>query len=316
MSSSVAPHDAVSVIAQKFLVDEPCSVSVNIPGAHTRLRPGPDDGRVEVDVSVTGCPPKEAENILDRMQVGTHQMKDTVHVYSDAEADRSDAEWWRWVRTLDVALHVDLRVPSRIEAEIHAPGGAVDLANLKGHLDVQVMGGPCQAENIEGTLDVRAESSDVTIHGFSGDQIMARVAVGSLFLEDAEADTVTARSVAGPLTLSSVEGPTTVTAKSAPVTLQGVGGPCTARVQGGDLTYDGTPEGEIEVRVVGSSIDARFPAEHGTDLTMTGSTLSLADAFAFEGERTEHEIEGQLNDGGPSLHLHATGGGTVRCRPA
>jgi DUF4097 and DUF4098 domain-containing protein YvlB len=239
-----------------------------------------------------------------------------VHVYSDADSDRSDAEWWRWIHSLDVAIHIDLRLPSRIEAEIRAPGGDVDLADLDGHVDVDVMGGPCRIQNVSGTLDVRAESSDVSIEGFAGDHIAARVAVGSLTVTDAEADAITVRSVAGPLTLSAVRGPTTVTAKSAPVELHDVGGPCTADVRGGDLTYDGTPQDEIELRGVGSSVDALVPSTHGADLSMTGPALSLADDFTFEGEQTKQEIEGTLNGGGPSLRLHATGGGSVHCRPA
>lgn len=297
-------------------MDDPCSVSVHIPGAHTRLRPGSQGDRVEVDISVTGCSAEEAETVLDRMQVGTHQMQDTVRVYSDADRDRTDAEWWRWVRTLDVTIHVDLRLPSRVEADIRAPGGQVDVADLEGHVDLNVTGGPCRAENLAGTLDVRAESSDVSIRDFAGEQIIARVAVGSLTVEDAEAETVTVRSIAGPLTLTSIRGPTTVTARSAPVALYDVGGPCTVQVQGGDLTYEGTPTDDIELRGTGASIDALLPSDHGASLTMTGPTLSLAEAFAFEGERTDHEIAGQVNDGGPSLELSTTGGGTVQCRPA
>jgi hypothetical protein len=306
----------VSVIAEEFQVDAPCALSVTVPGARTRLRPGARDDRVQVEISVTGCPPEEAEDILDRLQVSTQQTKGTVHVYSEAAPDRSDAEWWRWIRSLDVAVHVDLRLPSRIEAELRVPGGDIDLADLQGEVDVNVMGGTCRVENMSGSLDVRAESSDVTIQGFSGDELLARVAVGSLTVDDADADTITARSVAAPMTLSDVRGPTTITAKSAPVELHDVGGPCTARVQGGTLTYGGTPKDEIELRVVGGSLDVALPPDHGADLAMLGPSLSLADAFAFEGEQTDQAIEGSLNGGGPSLLLRATGGGTIHCRPA
>ena len=316
MSRSAPPRDAASVIAQEFLVDDPCSVSIDLPGAHTRLRPGPEKDRIEVNVSVVGCGPERAENILDRMQVGTHQLQDTVRLYSDADRDRSDAEWWRWVRTLDVTIHADLRIPSRVDADIRVPGGEVDLANLTGHVDVQAIGGPCRAENLEGTLKIQAESSDVSVHGFSGDQLDARVTVGSLGVEDVEAETVAARTAAAPLALTSVRGTTTVTARSAPVDLQDVNGPCTAHVEGGTLTYEGTPTGEIQLRGAGVSIDARLPHSHDADLAMTGATLSLADAFAFEGERTDQEIEGRLNDGGPPFQMHVTGGGTARCHPA
>lgn len=314
MPSSAPPRDAVSVIAQEFLVDDPCALSVHVPGAHTRLRPGSDPERVEIDISVTGCPPDEAEEILDRMQVGTRQMKDTVHVYSDS--DRSDAEWWRWVRTLDVELHVDLRLPRHVEAEIRAPGGAVDIADLEGHIDVSVMGGPCQATNLGGTLDIRAESSDVSIDDFRGNEVIARVAVGSLTLTDVEADTLTVRAVAGPLSLHTITGAATVTAKSAAVEMEDVSGPCTAQVQAGRLTFRGAPSEEVTLRGIGSSLDVAVPADHGADLRMRGPAPTLADGLSFEGERTDQTIDGTLAGGGPALALEAVGDGAVRCRPS
>lgn len=311
MSHSAPPQDAVSVIAQEFLVDEPCSIAVDVPGAHVRMRPGPQNDRVEVDISISGCPPETAEDILNRMQVGTQQMKDTVRVYGDG--DRSDAEWWRWIRTLDVTVHVDLRLPSRVEADLRVPGGEIDIADLQGHVDLKVMGGPCRVENLEGTLDIRAESSDVSIDGFSGDQVLARVAVGSLTVNDVQSDTITLRSVAAPVTVTNVQGPTNITANSTSVEVQELEGPLTARCQGGDVTYTGAPTDETELTVVGSTLTLLLSSDHPADLTMIGDTLSLDDAFAFEGDRTEHEITGQLNDGGRPLTLRAIGG-TAHCQ--
>lgn len=311
MSNSAPPSEAASVIAQEFLVDEPCALAVDVPGAFVRLRPGQQTDRVEVNIAVGGCPPAEAEDILDRMQIGTQQMKDKVRVYSDG--DRSDAEWWRWVRTLDVDIHVEVRLPSRVEAELRAPGGEIDVADLEGTMDLQVMGGSCRAENLEGNLSLRAESSDVFINRLTGDDVNVRVAVGSVQMEDVQAESLSLRSVAAPVTLTSVEGAISVTANSTPVDLQNVTGPCTARCQGGALTYTGTPPAETELTVVGSRLSVDLPSAHAATLTMTGDTVSLDDDFAFEGERREHEIEGTLNDGGPALILRAIGG-TVECR--
>jgi hypothetical protein len=313
MPHSAPPQDAVSVIAQEFLVDEPCSVAVDVPGAHVRMRPGPQPDRVEVDISVSGCPPEMAEDILNRMKVGTQQMKDTVRVYGDG--DQSDAVWWRWVRRLDVTVHVNLRLPTHVEADLRVPGGEIDIADLKGHVDLKVMGGPCRAHNLEGTLDVRAESSDVSIDGFSGEQIIARVAVGSLTVNDVQAHTMTLRSVAAPVTLTNVEGSTTLTANSTSVEIEALKGPVTARCQGGDCTYTGAPTHDAELTVVGSTLTLRLPSDHPADLTMIGDTLSLDEAFAFEGDRADHEITGHLNDGGHPLTLRAIGG-TAHCRPS
>ncbi len=313
MPNSAPPREAVSVLTQNFLVDVPCSLSVDVPSAHVRLRPESASEQVNAEISMTGCPPDEAEELSERMGLEAYKRKNTVSVITNS--NRSGAEWWRWIRTFDAQLHVDLRLPSRLETTIRASGGAVDLANLQGHFDVQIMGGACQVKNVGGTLDVRAESSDVSIQDFSGEEVLARVDVGSLSLENVEADSVTVRGVAAPLTLTSVTGHAQVTAKSAPVELQSVPGPCQAHVDGGALTYDGTPTDEVELVVVGTTLDAYLPASHGADLHASGPRLSLADEFPFDGERTPTEIEGTLNGGGPSLTLTASGG-SVNCQPS
>lgn len=313
MSSLSPPKDAVSVIAQEFIVDEPCALSVDVPGALVQLRPGPDQGRVEVDISVAGCPAEEADDIIDRLAFGTKQMKDTVQVHSDGY--RSQAEWWRWIRTLDVTIHVDLRLPSRIEADLDVPGGEIDIANLEGHFDLQNMGGVCHAEHIEGTLDIRGESSDISVTDFSGDQIIARVAAGSLALEDAEAETITLRSISAPVTFTNVEGAANITANSTSVDLDGHEGPCVVRCQGGPVSYTGAPTSETELTSVGSTLNVELPSGHDADLFLTGDHLALDESFSFDGEITDHEIEGTLNDGGPALTLRAIGG-SVDCHPS
>jgi hypothetical protein len=310
MSTLAPPEDAVSVIAQEFIVDEPCALAVDVPGAATYLRPGSRSDRLEIDISVSGCSADEAESILDRMQMSTQQMKDTVRVYSDG--DRSDAEWWRWVRTLDVTVHLDLRLPSHVEGDFRVPGGTIDLADLKGHIDLKVMGGTCHARNLQGTLDVRAESSDITIEDFSGAQRVARVAVGELSLDSVTVDSLTVRSVSAPISLTSAEGTTSITANSASVDVQEHEGACTIRSQGGPVRFDGEPDEETELTVVGSTLNVHLPRRHQSDLTMMGSTLGLDDRFSFEGDRSEHEIKGTLNKGGSPLILRAIGG-TAEC---
>ena len=306
MSKSAPPQDAVSVIDQEFIVDEPCPVAVNVPRAEVHLRPGSDPDRARVTVGVRGCPPEEAEAILDRMGISTQQVKDTVRVSCDATP--APAGWWRWLRTLDVSLLVEMMLPARVEADLRVPGGNARVADLAGEVDLKVMGGSCRAEALEGTLSIRAESSNVTVSDFSGEELVARVAVGSLSLTDVTADTLTLRSVAAPLTLSDVHGPASVTANSTEVHLEAVDGPWTVHSQGGPVVFDGPLTADTELTVVGSTLEVRLPSDHGAQLSMTGPSLHLDDAFPFEGERTEHAIEGALNGGGPALDARAIGG--------
>jgi hypothetical protein len=311
MSDPAPPQDAVSVIDQEFIVDEPCPVAVNVPRAFVHLRPGSDPERARVSVAVSGCPPDEAEATLDRMGISTQQVKDTLRVGPDGGA--APADWWRWVRTLDVSFHVELRLPPQVEADLRVPGGEALVSDLSGEVDLKVMGGACRAEALEGTLKVRAESTEVTIADFSGDELTARVAVGALTLRDVEADALTLRSVAAPLRLSDVRGPASVTANSTEVQVEAVEGPWTIHSQGGPIVFDGPPTAETEMAVVGATLEVHLPSDHGAQLSMTGPRLRLDDQFAFEGERTEHAIEGTLNGGGPRLDARAVGGSGV-CR--
>jgi len=311
MSNSAPPRDAASVIAQEFLVDDPCAIGVDIPGAHTRLRPGPQPDRVEVNVSVTGCPPEEAEDILDRMQVGTQQMKDTVRVYSDG--DRSDAVWWRWIRTLDVTIHVDLKLPSNVEANLRVPGGEVDIADLQGVFDINAMGGRCLIQDVSGILTVQGESTDVSVQRFSGNELDVTIAAGSITLEEIEADEISVHSVCAPVRLSEVSGETTLTANGTSVEVEHASGAFTGRVQSGSLSFDAAPTDDVDLRAVGAPIYVTLPADHGADVHIHGETIDLDDTFSFVGEQTEHDIQGTLNDGGPQLSLRAIRG-DVSCR--
>ena len=311
MPEPAPPRDAVSVIEQEFIVDEPCPVAVDLPRARVHLRPGSNPDRVGVEISVSGCPSEDAQAAVDRLQVGTQQAKDTVRVYGDGQT--SEAEWWRWVRTNTITVHVALQLPSRIEADLRIPGGEVTIDDLGGEIDLKVMGGACTVSNLTGQLAIRAESTDVNISEFSGTEVGVRVAAGRLQLEDVEAEALDLRSVAAPVQLRDVRGATTITANSTELHIEDQEGPCTARSQGGPLQFDGRPTADTELTVVGDTLDVRLPPDHAADLAMQGHTLSLDERFAFEGERTEHAIEGALNDGGPSLLARAVGGSGV-CR--
>lgn len=311
MSRSAPPQDTTSVITQEFFVDTPCPLSIDVPGAVTTIRPGPDADRAEVTLSVVGCSSDDAEQLLDRLELDARQVKGTVQVTSDLT--RTDTEWWRWVRTFDGTLHVEVTCPSRVDADLTIPGGELDMANLEGEFSLSVMGAPCRLADLKGELHLRGESSDVSIEQFTGDDLHARVAVGSLSLTDVTADSLTLRSVAAPVSVTDCTGTTTITTRSAPVTIEGLDGACTVNSRGGSLQYDGCPTAETDLAIVGAPLTVLLPSDCDADLTMTGTTMTLDEAFSFEGERTAEEIAGVLNEGGPSLRLSATGG-SVECR--
>ncbi|PSQ95808.1 MAG: hypothetical protein BRD55_09270 [Bacteroidetes bacterium SW_9_63_38] len=313
MSRSAPSQDATSVITQEFFVDAPCPLSVNVPGAVTTLRPGTAANQAEVALSVSGCSADEAERLFDRLALDIRQVKGTIQITSDLP--RADMEWWRWIRTFDGTLHLDVQCPPRVEVDLTIPGGELDIADLTGDFSLSVMGTPCRLANLEGTLTLRAESSDVTIDQYDGDDLTVSVAVGRLTLNQITADPLTLRSVTAPVSVTDCGGPATITTRSAPVTLSDHSGPCTVNNRGGSLRYEGCPTDETDLEVVGGPLTALLPVACNADLTMTGSTMCLDEAFSFDGKRSDEAIIGMLNDGGPALRLDATGG-SVECQAA
>lgn len=308
---SSPPREASPVIAQEFKVDESCALEVDLPRTYMHLRPGSNSNRVVVNISMTNCPPDRAEQFLNRMSVGTRQMKDRVRVYSDRP--RWDAEWWRWMRELSASIYLEVRLPAHVDASIRASGGTIDVANLAGHFDLDTRGGTLHAQNLEGTLDVRARSTDVSLRRFDGARLNIHEAAGSLSLEEVESDALTIRSVSAPVTLTDVTGSTDIEVHGAPLTLREVTGTCRARAQGGTLTFVGTPADDIELTTVGASLETQLPSSLSATLHLTGEDVTLDSGFSFEGKRTPQRVTGTLNDGGPTLRLRAIRG-TAHCR--
>lgn len=310
MTQSAPPQDAVSIRTEEFLVDTPAALTIDVPGAILTIRPSSQPDRTTLDLSMTGGAADEADRLLDQMGIDATLDGDTVRI--ESTIDRSNAAWWRWIRQLDVTLHIDLCVPSPVNVDLNVPGGAVDIAGLEGHFDLDVMGGPCHLQNLVGSLTLQAESSDVSIDQVSGEELLAQVAVGRLALTDVQMNTITLRSVSAPVSLTNIEGLTTITANSTSVALTDLDGPCTAESQGGPLTYEGTPTAETNLSVVGDALTVCLPPNHAADLRMAGPDLSLSEAFSFDGKQTNQTIEGTLNDGGPPLTLRNIGG-TAEC---
>lgn len=275
------------------------------------LRPGSNNNRVEVNISMTGCSPDRAEEFLNRMSVGTRQMKDRVRVYS--ERPRWNAEWWRWMRETSATVYLDIRLPSQVDASVRSVGGTIDVADLTGHFELEVLGGTLKAQNLDGTLDVRSRSSEVTITRFEGARLNIRQATGSLSLEEVESDALTARAASAPVALTNVTGSTDIEVHGASLRLRNLSGTCRARTQGAPLSYVGAPADDIELIAVGASLETKLPSSLPATLHLTGEEVSLDSGFSFEGKRTQQRVSGTLNDGGPTLRLRAVRG-TAYCR--
>lgn len=301
--TSAIPQEATVVMDAAFEVDASDVLDVNVPGAHVRLRPHAEDGRVQVHGFVPDDDPERAHELFDRRGIATHQASDRLYVFGDRPSD--DADGWRWRRDQRTAAHLDVRVPAGMDVEAHLPGGAVDASGLSGTVELAVTGGSVEATDLQGPLLVQGSGDSLAVRGCTGSPIDLQWAAGRVALEQIAADSTTLRASAAPVDVQTLQGSLDLTVHGASATLHDVTGRCTVQVRGGTLTYRGAPQHDTSLTATGASLRAALPPSLNATVTLDGAPASLDDAFSFDGERTPHHVEGRLNGGGPILRLQA-----------
>jgi len=307
------PSDAEQVMAQEFRVDGDCRVRVDVPAARVRLRPSSRDDRVVITVLVSNPGDVPPQNVLDRWQLATRQVKDVVKIESDVNPQEEGAQWWSWVRRSKATVYLDVSIPHSANVDINAPGGQVDAEGIRGDVSVECSGGSVRTCDVKGPLTVRVQSGDVVVSGVDASTIDLSVSAGTLRVENVAAEALTVGAYATPVSIRGIDAPADVTVHGASAELSEIRARVTASVRGGTLTIDGV-EQDTECTAYGGSVTASLPQNKGATLDLIADAIDLDDALVFRGDREETHVLGRVQDGGSTLRIRAVRG-TVRCRP-
>lgn len=313
MPELAPPSDAAPVLAQEFKVQDTCHLQVTVPRVRARLRPARTSDRVSVDITVAGADSASDEAVVDRMNLGTRQSKETIQIASSSRSQHP--EWWRWMRTANATVFLDVRVPSPVEASLHLPGGTLVVSDLQGTVDASVPGGAVRVQHFTGSLSLTGRRSPIEVSDVDGPSLAIDAAGAPVTISDSQSKAVDVTCVSGPLNIENASGACTVSAHAARVTLEDLSGPCRATAHGGSLTFASSLSAPATLTTVAAPLTARLPASTGAALQASGDLVSIPDRFAFRGDHTDRRVEGTLNGGGPSLSLRAIRG-PVHCRVA
>lgn len=248
---------------------------------------------------------------MDRMEIGTRQVQNTIRIVTPPK--RENPEWWRWLRTTDARVFLDIRVPSPVEASMHVPGGTLVLSGLRGEFDVSVPGGAVQLHDLSGPVALHTRRSRAEVRNVDGPRLSVRASAAPVTLTNIDSEQVEVTTAAAPLTLRNAHGTCAITAHAAPVTLSELSGPCQATAHGGALSFTGPLRAPTDLATVGAALTAHLSPETSATLDATGSSVSLDESLPFAGEREPGRLHGTLNGDGPSLSLRAVRA-PVHCR--
>ncbi|MEF8817196.1 MAG: hypothetical protein V5A58_10430 [Salinibacter sp.] len=302
---------AATVMDAAFETDGLEALILDVPEAHIRLQPHDEADRVQVQAAVPGVDPDVAEGLSDRKRISTHRSGDRLRVFgrrlSEGTVD------WRWRHDRPTSICLDVYLPAGMRVAAQAAGGTVEASDLPGPLDLTVPGGSVHATGLSGALQVQGSGGDVSIQDSTDLALTLEWAAGAITLTRLRQSSITLRAQSCPTTVRDLGGSTDLSVHGAALTLQHVTGSCEAHVRGAPLTYHGAPTQDTTLRTVGGPLQTHLPPDHPAALTLTGSHVTLDDAFSFEGTRTARRVEGQLNGGGASFEGRAVQG-TAQCR--
>jgi len=253
---------------------------------------------------------KEAEFLEDR-PIRISEEGDTL-VFTAVRKDASGGQWnWNILRNRRTEAKLRISVPPRFKLELDTAGGPISVADVEGQVKADTSGGSLRFSRIRGPIHgdtsgggIHVDDSVGEIHvDTSGGGIEVKGGGGSL-----HADTS-----GGPISVRNFNGPATVDTSGGGIVLEKVGGALNGSTSGGGIQAElpSPVPGDVYLETSGGGITVRTAsdAKFHLDAESSGGGVSSELPVSSPEKRERDELRGQVNGGGPKVHLRTSGGG-------
>lgn len=243
--------------------------------------------RVELRREVRKANRAEAERILADMDLDFRQDGDDVHVRL-----RQPSGFWHFNRNQGLHLSFTISVPSRFNVDLKTGGGHISVNDLEGTVRARTSGGNLQLGRIAGAVDARTSGGNIDLEGGGGP--------------------VEVHTSGGHIRIGRSGGAVNAHTSGGSISVEEVQGSIKASTSGGSVnaSLSRQPEAECDLSTSGGSIHVLL----GRDLNLnlfahtSGGSIRSDLPLTVQGQISTHRLEGRLNNGGPLLKLHTSGG--------
>ena len=210
-------------------------------------------------------------------------------------------------------LRFEITVPSHYSVDIETGRGGISIEDAAGHIEARTRHGRLAFHNVEGTIEGRSQGGAIEVDEARGSVDLV-TAGGAIQIEEVEGD-VSAHTQGGRMHVRDAHGDLELQSGGGTIRIEGAQGSVVAHSRGGSIRvhFEDEPAGEIET--AGGDIDVWFPADEGTalDVQATHGEIEVEHPMILDGAAVGGRLSGQVNGGGPTLHLR-THGGAIRVR--
>ena len=279
-------HDTV---LKTFKAEPGGKLSLDSDTGSIEVRPGgANEVRVEVEREVRGATNEEAARQLKDLRMDFRQEGNDVYVNARRPGDQFfSGNWGNRLR-----LSFVITVPARYNLDLRTGGGSISVNDLEGAILARTSGGSLRFGEIKGSVNGRTSGGSITVEGGFGPMDV--------------------NTSGGSIRIGKVNGPVKAHTSGGSITVDEVQGQIQASTSGGGVQASLTrqPEGDCELSTSGGSIHARIRRNLNLDLTAktSGGSVRSNLPITIQGEVSRSRLEGKMNQGGPRLLLHTSGG--------
>lgn len=288
-------------IEQSFDVDRGATVEVDAEGARVAVEGGAD----EVSIWITRGDDSRAE-IEEDYDIDINASSSRVSLRVEKRRKLTS-----WLGGRGLQIRID--TPERVDLDLHTSGGQVRVEDIEGFVKAHTSGGSMHFDGINGGIDGETSGGSIQVEGPVANAEL-KTSGGAIRLDDVAGE-VRAQTSGGRIELGHVGGDVVAQTSGGSIEIEAADGAVDAKTSGGGIrvAFTTQPTRSSELRTSGGTITVDLADGVGVDLDAksSGGRLKASDDLDFRGDATKDSLQGQVNGGGPSLRVRASGGSIV-----
>jgi hypothetical protein len=264
--------------------------------------------KVEVIREIRKPGSRRAEGILEDFNISFRQDGNTVYV--NGEYDRSGLSKLLSNIGKYVRFHFLVSLPEEFNVDLKTSGGSISVDDLKGKVRSKTSGGSLSFSRIKGPVWGRTSGGSIKLTSCTGIADI-KTSGGSIAIGEVSGDVV-AHTSGGGIKVGHVKGNVDVHTSGGSISIKEVKGAVKAETSGGSVSaYISTqPESDCSLSTSGGSVTVYLADDIGVDVNAKTSSGRVYTDFpvTIKGEISKKILNAKINNGGPELYLHTSGG--------
>lgn len=231
---------------------------------------GSNENQSEITLRATGNvedPANFSKQLHIQKNLNTQDAEFEIH-----SADGSDI-------SNQINLEATITLAKDINLHAHTSGGHINASNMNNNQHFQTSGGHISLHHISGETIAKTNGGHITTDNISGNTLLS--------------------TGGGHIKVQQSSGSLTTKTGGGHIEIQDASGSVIAKTSGGNISTSITEaDGPLKFFTSAGNISLFLPTDIAANLDISGSSVNLADAFDFSGNKSKGNISGSINGGG------------------